>query len=139
MRTQAVNSGIKGLIIGIIIAVFGWADIEYYLTPLSFEVNQLMITIGGFISLCGFGYIIYGLVARASPSHTTAKLQTTPPPSRKPTPPPIHEMKDSAPLTAPSIREREIIKEIEVVYCPYCKVKNSARSSFCRNCGGSLH
>jgi hypothetical protein len=40
---------------------------------------------------------------------------------------------------APPVREREIIKEIEVVYCTYCGTKNNARSSFCITCGARLH
>lgn len=36
-------------------------------------------------------------------------------------------------------KEREIIKEIEVVYCRYCGAKNSARRASCTQCGGNLH
>ena len=41
--------------------------------------------------------------------------------------------------TTSSVREREIVKEIEVVYCTYCGTKNNARSSFCITCGARLH
>ncbi len=35
-------------------------------------------------------------------------------------------------------REREILREIEVVYCSYCGTKNNARLVSCTNCGGRL-
>ncbi len=36
-------------------------------------------------------------------------------------------------------REREIVKEIEVVYCRYCGAKNNARLTSCTECGAKLH
>jgi hypothetical protein len=40
----------------------------------------------------------------------------------------------------PSIwREREIVREIEVVYCGHCGFKNNARMTSCTNCGANLH
>ncbi|MCW4038368.1 MAG: hypothetical protein NWF13_06485 [Candidatus Bathyarchaeota archaeon] len=38
----------------------------------------------------------------------------------------------------PLLREREIIREIEIVYCNYCGTKNVARRTSCLQCGGSL-
>lgn len=35
-------------------------------------------------------------------------------------------------------REREIVREIEVVYCRYCGGKNNARLTRCSQCGGKL-
>lgn len=35
-------------------------------------------------------------------------------------------------------REREIVREIEVVYCRYCGGKNNARLTRCTHCGGKL-
>ena len=58
MRSQAVNSEIKWLIIGSIIALFGWIDITYWLTPLTYEIDQLIITIGGLMCLGGIGYTV---------------------------------------------------------------------------------
>ena len=57
----------------------------------------------------------------------------------RPLPSPIPQREVHTQPYPPTIREREIIKEIEGVYCTYCQTKNSARSSFCRNCGAQLH
>ena len=39
----------------------------------------------------------------------------------------------------PVWREREIVKEIEVIYCRYCGAKNNARMTSCTQCGANLH
>jgi ribosomal protein L40E len=39
---------------------------------------------------------------------------------------------------SPVWREREIVKEIEVVYCRYCGAKNNARMTSCVKCGANL-
>ncbi len=139
MRSQAVNSGIKYLIVGGIIALFGWIDITYWLTPLTYEIDQLIITIGGLMCLGGIGYSIYGLVAKDPTSYSPAQIKTSPSPLRKPVPPSINESKVNTQPTQPQIHEREIIKEIEVIYCAYCATKNSARSNYCINCRAKLH
>lgn len=36
-------------------------------------------------------------------------------------------------------REREVVREIEVVYCRYCGAKNNARLTTCNNCNAHLH
>jgi hypothetical protein len=36
-------------------------------------------------------------------------------------------------------REREIVREIEIMYCRYCGAKNVARRTTCLQCGGNLH
>jgi hypothetical protein len=44
--------------------------------------------------------------------------------------------------TLPSIpiwKEREIVREIEVVYCRHCGTKNNARQTNCSTCNASLH
>jgi hypothetical protein len=41
--------------------------------------------------------------------------------------------------TQPVLREREIVREIEIVYCRYCGAKNVARRTSCLQCGGNLH
>ena len=41
--------------------------------------------------------------------------------------------------SAPIWKEREIVREIEVVYCRYCGLKNNARQSNCTKCNASLH
>ena len=35
-------------------------------------------------------------------------------------------------------REREIVREIEVIYCKYCGAKNNARRTSCTQCGANL-
>jgi hypothetical protein len=40
---------------------------------------------------------------------------------------------------APVWKEREIIREIEIVYCRYCGTKNNARLLTCTKCNASLH
>jgi len=40
---------------------------------------------------------------------------------------------------SPVWREREIVKEIEVIYCRYCGAKNNARMTSCTECGAKLH
>lgn len=44
----------------------------------------------------------------------------------------------TTPHLSPVWREREIIKEIEVIYCRYCGVKNNARMTTCTQCGANL-
>ena len=114
MNSQVKNIGIMILITGIIIAVFGWADIQYWLTDLSYENDQLLITIGGLIALVGAGCLIYGLVAKPTIPHPSVRSEV-------------------------STHEREVIKEIEVVYCAYCGAKNIARSNYCTNCRAKIH
>ena len=43
------------------------------------------------------------------------------------------------PFLAPVWKEREVIREIEVVYCRYCGTKNNARQTNCVKCSASLH
>ncbi len=57
---------------------------------------------------------------------------------------PVHRLPDDMPTRAspptPSIpHDREIVREIEVVYCRYCGTKNLARRATCLRCGGTLH
>ncbi|MCL1976737.1 MAG: hypothetical protein FWG55_01300 [Candidatus Bathyarchaeota archaeon] len=37
------------------------------------------------------------------------------------------------------VKEREIVREIEVIYCRYCGAKNNARLSNCSTCNAALH
>jgi len=39
----------------------------------------------------------------------------------------------------PVVREREIVREVEVLYCRYCGAKNNARLSKCITCNATLH
>ncbi len=57
---------------------------------------------------------------------------------------PLHRLPCDAPTRAPAPsppgpRDREIVREIEVVYCRYCGTKNVARRATCLRCGGTLH
>ncbi len=36
-------------------------------------------------------------------------------------------------------KERETVREIEVVYCSHCGTKNNARSIYCSHCNAKLH
>ena len=47
--------------------------------------------------------------------------------------------KVNAPESPQVWKEREIIREVEVVYCRYCGAKNNARRTSCAQCGGNLH
>jgi ribosomal protein L40E len=48
-------------------------------------------------------------------------------------------MAKAKPSEYPQIwREREIVKEIEVIYCRYCGAKNNARMTACTQCGANL-
>ena len=44
---------------------------------------------------------------------------------------------DNPPL-APVWKEREIVREIEVIYCRYCGTKNNARQTNCSKCNAVL-
>jgi len=39
---------------------------------------------------------------------------------------------------APIFREREVVREIEVMYCRYCGTKNNARQTNCSKCNATL-
>ena len=38
-----------------------------------------------------------------------------------------------------TIIQKETIREIEVVYCSHCGIKNNARSTYCSQCGAPVH
>lgn len=46
--------------------------------------------------------------------------------------------KPSVPLSPHFLKEREVVREIEVIYCRYCGAKNNARRTTCTKCGGNL-
>jgi hypothetical protein len=48
-------------------------------------------------------------------------------------------MKTDNPSPAPIWKEREIIREVEIVYCRHCGTKNNARQTNCTNCNATLH
>ena len=47
--------------------------------------------------------------------------------------------KPSASFSPHFLKEREVVREIEVIYCRYCGAKNNARRTTCTKCGGNLH
>ena len=47
-------------------------------------------------------------------------------------------VRSSVAQSAPIWREREIVTEIEVVYCRYCGAKNNARMTSCSQCGAKI-
>jgi ribosomal protein L40E len=48
-------------------------------------------------------------------------------------------VKTDNPSLAPVWKEREIVREIEVIYCRYCGTKNNARQTNCSKCNATLH
>ncbi len=57
---------------------------------------------------------------------------------------PLHRLPEDTSTRAstptPSLpHDREIVREIEVLYCRYCGAKNLARRATCLRCGGTLH
>ena len=121
MRSDIVKRAIIGLIIGIALAGFGYADIEYYLTELPIEVNIWMRDIGSLIAFVAVIYLIYGLVKSPEP---VAPTYTPPPPSytppaAPPSPPP------------PAARARP-------QFCTHCGQPLSPDIKFCGNCGAPV-
>jgi hypothetical protein len=47
--------------------------------------------------------------------------------------------KTSIPPSPTIYKERETIREIEVIYCRYCGTKNNARLTSCTHCGARLY
>ena len=121
MRPDIVKRAIIGLIIGIALAGFGWADIEYYLTELPYDVNIWMEYIGSLIAFVAVIYLIYGLVKSPEP---VAPTYTPPPPSYTPptAPPP-------PPPPAAGARPQ---------FCTHCGQPVSPNIKFCGNCGAPV-
>lgn len=120
MRPDIVKRAIIGLIIGIALAGFGYADIEYWLTDLPYEVNRAMMNIGGVIILIAVIYLVYGLVK--SPEPAPAYMPPSPaypPPTAPPPPPP------------PAARTRP-------QFCKHCGQPISPDIKFCGNCGAPV-
>jgi hypothetical protein len=108
MVNDRVKRGLLGLIIGVILAVFGWADYNYVLTDLPGVINQYMINVGELIAIIGIGYIIYGLVKKTPTQYPSVQPPSTPSP-----PPPISDS----------------------TYCTQCGHQMDKNATFCPNCG----
>lgn len=119
MRQDIIKRAILGLIIGIALAGFGYADIEYIITPLPLEVNIAMINIGGLIALVAGGYLIYGLFK--SPDTTYPKYVSPPPTYTSSIPPP--------PVPPTPARPQ---------FCTHCGQPLSPDIKFCGNCGAPV-
>jgi hypothetical protein len=103
-----VKRGLLGLILGVILAVFGWADLEYYLTELPIVINQFMEIIGVVIAIIGLIYIITGLIKKNPTQYPSVRPPSTPPP-----PPPGGDSP----------------------YCTQCGHQMDQNATFCPNCG----
>ena len=109
MRSDRTKRGILVLIIGLILAVFGQADIQYWITNLSYEADWIITIIGGVISLIGIGYIILGLKDKSSTSYPSVQPQSVPPPQPSPV--------------------------SNVSFCTQCGHQVDEKAAFCPNCG----
>lgn len=120
MRPDFVKRAIIGLIIGIALAVFGYADIEYWLTDLPYDVNVAMEYIGGVIAFVAVIYLIYGLVKSPEPAPAYMPPSPSyPPPTAPPPPPP----------TAARMRPQ---------FCTHCGQPVNPDIKFCGNCGAPI-
>jgi hypothetical protein len=120
MRPDFVKRAIIGLIIGIALAVFGYADIEYWLTDLPYEVNVAMEYIGGVITFIAVIYLIYGFIKSPEPAPAYMPPSPSyPPPTASPPPPP----------TAAPMRPQ---------FCTHCGQPVSPDIKFCGNCGAPI-
>jgi hypothetical protein len=132
MRGDIVKRGLIGFIIGIVLAGFGWADINYFLTQLPLEVNVWMVNIGSILALVGLGYFIYGLIKSPVPTYPAYTPQPTapiPPPSSYPAPTstnPSISLNSNLPPPPPTQRPK---------FCTHCGQAISADIKFCGSCG----
>ena len=116
MITERLKRGILQVIVGTILAVFGWADLEYYLTELPIVIDNLLLYVGGLLVLYGIGYIILGII-RKSPT-------SSPPVQPQPTPEQIwRKQKDHSSTTS------------DLIYCTKCGQQMDKDVTFCPNCG----
>jgi len=136
LNSDAVKSGVALFILGVIIGGFGWADIEYYITELPYEVDEALYYLGGILAFIGFVYFIYGLVAKSPQPPATVYV-----PVPAPTPPPAQAAPPAPSQTPqqPQVKEKEvIIREIVKVKCRYCGTLVDSTLSRCPNCGSPL-
>ncbi|MBS7614901.1 hypothetical protein KEJ18_04135 [Candidatus Bathyarchaeota archaeon] len=138
MNSDAVKSGITLFIVGLIVGGFGWADIEYYLTELPYEVDEALYYLGGILAFIGFIYFIYRLVAK-SPKPPETVYVPVPTPTPSPPPAPVAPPAPSQPPQQPQIKEKEvIIREVVKVKCRYCGMLVDSTLSRCPNCGSPM-
>jgi hypothetical protein len=120
MRNEAVTRGIILIIVGAIIGGFGYADMMYYLTELPVEVDEVLYYIGGILSLAGFIYLVYGLIAkRPSPPSTAMYVPSPPPTTYAPSPPP--QPQAQTPRCPTCNQPLELIQQYNRWYCRTCQ------------------
>jgi hypothetical protein len=115
MRSDIIKKGVLILIIGIIIGGFGYADLMFWLTDLSIEVDYSIVGFGGLIFLIGLIYSIYGAIAKPNKSSPTF--------ISKPIQPTIQQ-------TSQPIRTSKTSK-----FCTKCGNPLSIEDMFCSDCG----
>lgn len=146
MRSETVRSGITLFVLGVLIGGFGYADMEYYLTEIPIEFDEIMYYTGGVMVFIGFIVLVYGLLATkptpTPPRPPTAYYQA-PAPTYAPTPAPQPQAQPPPPpLTSETggatvIREKEIIREIIMIPCKYCGSLMPQTATSCPNCGAN--
>lgn len=119
MRNEAVTRGIILIIVGAIIGGFGYADMMYYLTELPVEVDEALYYIGGILSLAGFIYLVYGLIAKRPSPPSTATYYPTPAPTYAPSPPP--QPQAQTPRCPTCNQPLELIQQYNRWYCRTCQ------------------
>jgi len=123
MNSEAVKRGLIGLIVGVIIGGFGYADLYYYLTEIPVEVDEALIYIGGALTLAGFIYVIYGLVAKGPlpPSRTVYVPTPSPTYTSQPPPPPPPQPQVQVPRCPTCGQPLELIQQYNRWYCRTCQ------------------
>jgi len=119
LKKQAVIRGVIILIVGAIISVFGWADVEYYLTELPVEIDMFLYYIGSFVSFAGFVYLIYGIIARGPSPHPKTVYVPTPTPAYAPVAAP--QPQAQVPRCPTCGQPLEFIQQYNRWYCRTCQ------------------
>jgi hypothetical protein len=119
MRKEAVTRGVILFIVGAIIGGFGYADMMYYLTELPVEVDEILYYIGSILSLAGFIYLVYGLIAKGPMPPPTTTYVPTPAPTYAPSPPP--QPQAQTPRCPTCNQPLELIQQYNRWYCRTCQ------------------
>lgn len=119
MRSGTVRNGAIVLFLGIILSVFGYADIMYWLTDLSADIDYGIIGLGSILFLVGIIYVIYGLVAKARTPDTLFRSTNMP--------------RHTSNVTQSPTQKRPA--EMQSTYCTKCGIQFELDDQFCQNCG----
>ncbi|MBS7614902.1 hypothetical protein KEJ18_04140 [Candidatus Bathyarchaeota archaeon] len=119
MKKQAVIQGVAILIVGAIIGGFGYADIEYYITELPYEIDLALYYIGSLISFIGFVYLIYGIVAKGPQPPPRTVYVPTPTPAYAPVAAP--QPQPQVPRCPTCGQPLELIQQYNRWYCRTCQ------------------